>query len=157
MEAAGSGLTSYSALNRDTTHFFLIIIESNFPNNAETVLNMFVCFCQALECYKCSLGIGSLCITSKTTCKSGEQCFSGVGEAASVINIKMKGCLPVTKCNMTEDTNFPSSNSNATVYSMTKMCCNTNLCNAAPGLPGASALSLALASISALLVARVLV
>lgn len=69
----------------------------------------------------------------------------------------MKGCLAVADCNQTKDTNFPSSDSNATVYTMTKTCCNMDLCNTAPGLPGASGLSLALATITALFVAHVLV
>lgn len=66
----------------------------------------------------------------------------------------MKGCLAVAKCNQTEDTNFPSSDSNGTVYTMTKTCCNMDLCNAAPG---ASGLNLALATITALFVAHMLV
>ncbi|XP_049457684.1 uncharacterized protein spaca4l [Epinephelus fuscoguttatus] len=76
---------------------------------------------------------------------------------AKVIDIQMKGCLEVAKCNMTEDVNFPSSSSNATVYTVTKTCCNTDLCNAAPGLPGASGLSLAFATIAALFMANILV
>lgn len=63
----------------------------------------------------------------------------------------------MAECNKTKEVNFPTSSSNATVYTMTKTCCNTNLCNAAPGLPGASGLGLGLASITALLVAQVLV
>ncbi|XP_032391982.1 sperm acrosome membrane-associated protein 4 [Etheostoma spectabile] len=108
---------------------------------------------QALTCYKCSLGIGTFCITSKTTCNSGEQCFSGVGKAAGFVDIMTKGCISVDKCNMTEPTTF----GNQTVYSLTKTCCNTDLCNAAPGLPGSSALSLALATITALFVVNALV
>ncbi|XP_033492127.1 sperm acrosome membrane-associated protein 4 [Epinephelus lanceolatus] len=126
------------------------------------ILQLFaVGFCfavaQAMECYKCPIGLWNLCITTKTTCKSGEHCFSGVGKAAKVIDIQMKGCLEVAKCNMTEDVNFPSSSSNTTVYSMTKTCCNTELCNAAPGLPGASGLSLAFAAVAALFMANILV
>ncbi|XP_034747190.1 sperm acrosome membrane-associated protein 4 isoform X2 [Etheostoma cragini] len=108
---------------------------------------------QALMCYKCSLGIGTLCITTKTTCSSGEQCFNGVGKAGKVVDIMTKGCLSVDKCNMTEPTTF----NNQTVYTLTKTCCNTDLCNAAPGLPGTSALGLALATITALFVVNVLV
>ncbi|XP_035038074.1 prostate stem cell antigen-like [Hippoglossus stenolepis] len=110
---------------------------------------------QALQCYKCTFGIGNICITSETECKAGEHCFSGTGTAVGVMDIKKKGCLAVADCNKTMETNVP--NSNSTVYSMTKMCCNTDLCNAAPGLPGASGLSLALATITALLMAQILV
>ncbi|KAM4538915.1 sperm acrosome membrane-associated protein 4-like [Odontesthes bonariensis] len=118
-----------------------------------------LCFAvgQALQCYKCSIGFGDLCITSKTTCNEGEHCFSGTGKAAGFLDIKMKGCLETAKCNKTEDVNFPSSSSNTTLYKMTKMCCNSDLCNAAPGLPGVSVLSLTLAAISTVFAANVLV
>ncbi|XP_037651461.1 protein Bouncer [Sebastes umbrosus] len=112
---------------------------------------------QTLQCYKCIIGIGDVCITSKTDCAVGEQCFSGEGKAANVISIKMKGCLEVAKCNKTEQTTIPGTSSNATVYTITKTCCDTPLCNVAPGLPGTSALSLALATVTALFAANVLV
>ncbi|KAM9339776.1 sperm acrosome membrane-associated protein 4-like [Symphorus nematophorus] len=113
---------------------------------------------QALQCYKCSIGVGDLCITTKTTCESGEHCFSGIGTAAGVLDIKMKGCLKVADCNQTKEVNLPASSSNSTsVYSMTKTCCETDLCNAAPGLPGASGLGLALATVTALFLANTLV
>ncbi|GAA6235554.1 sperm acrosome membrane-associated protein 4-like [Lates japonicus] len=111
---------------------------------------------QALQCYECKLGLWNLCLTSKVTCNSGEHCFSGEGEAAGFVNIKMKGCLAVAECNKTKEVNF-NSGSNSTVYSMTKTCCSTDLCNAAPGLPGASGVNLAFASVAALLLANVLV
>lgn len=76
-------------------------------------------------------------------------CFSTAG----VLDIKTKGCLAVSECNSTKDVKFPESDSNTTVYTMTKTCCNTDLCNAAPGLPGAGGLSLALATFTALFVA----
>ncbi|XP_068567361.1 prostate stem cell antigen-like [Cebidichthys violaceus] len=110
---------------------------------------------QALQCYKCDFGLGSLCLTSKITCGSGEQCFSGVATAVGFVDIKTKGCLQVAKCNKTENTDV--GNSNATIYSVMKTCCNTDLCNAAPGLPGNSGLSLALATITALFMANILV
>ncbi|RVE67098.1 hypothetical protein OJAV_G00114670 [Oryzias javanicus] len=115
-----------------------------------------VCFAlgQTLECYQCSLGLWNLCITTKTTCNSGEHCFSGLGKAAGFVDIKTKGCLAVEKCNMTENQNFGV---NTTLYKLTKTCCNTNLCNGAPRLPGGAGLSLAAAVVSALITARVLV
>ncbi|XP_068431898.1 sperm acrosome membrane-associated protein 4-like [Clinocottus analis] len=109
---------------------------------------------QSLQCYKCTIGFGDLCITTKTTCDAGEHCYSGVGKAAGFVDIKMKGCLAVAMCNKTEDANFPASSSNTTIYTMTKTCCNTNLCNAAPGTSG---LSLALATVTALFMANILV
>ncbi|XP_070777752.1 sperm acrosome membrane-associated protein 4-like [Enoplosus armatus] len=127
------------------------------------ILQLFaVGFCfaigQALQCYKCSLGIGDLCITTKTTCDSGEQCFSGVGKAVGFVDIKRKGCLKVSECNQTKEVNFPATDANSTtLYTMTKTCCETDLCNAAPGLPGHSGLSLAFAIVTALFVANVLV
>uniref|UniRef100_A0A669BVS0 Uncharacterized protein n=1 Tax=Oreochromis niloticus TaxID=8128 RepID=A0A669BVS0_ORENI len=68
--------------------------------------------------------------------------------------IKMKGCLAVANCNMTNDVTFGT---NSTVYKMTKTCCNTDLCNAAPGVPGIPTLTLALATISAVFVGNLLV
>ncbi|KAM6904140.1 sperm acrosome membrane-associated protein 4-like [Lycodopsis pacificus] len=117
-----------------------------------------LCFAvvQSLECYECPVGLWNLCMTSKTTCPSGEVCYSGVGEAAGFLKIKRKGCMKVTECNKTENVNFPAS-SNTTIYTITKTCCSINLCNAAPGLPGASGLSLALATITALFMANILV
>uniref|UniRef100_A0A3P9JI48 Sperm acrosome associated 4 like n=1 Tax=Oryzias latipes TaxID=8090 RepID=A0A3P9JI48_ORYLA len=111
---------------------------------------------QTLQCYKCDIGFWNLCITSKITCKDGEHCFSGVGTAASFMDIKMKGCLAFASCNQTENVNFPS-NSNTSVYKMVKTCCNSELCNGAPRLPGGTGLSLAVAVMSALITARVLV
>ncbi|XP_029370805.1 sperm acrosome membrane-associated protein 4-like [Echeneis naucrates] len=126
------------------------------------ILQLFaVGFCfavgQALQCYKCKLGIWNLCITSITTCEEGEHCFNGVGHAVSFMNITMKGCLKVADCNQTKEVNFPTSTSNSTAYSMTKTCCTTNLCNAAPGLPGAAGVSLAFATVATLLAANILV
>ncbi|XP_070840226.1 sperm acrosome membrane-associated protein 4-like [Chaetodon trifascialis] len=112
---------------------------------------------QALQCYKCAIGIGELCLTTKTTCDSGELCFSGEGKAVGFLDLKMKGCLAVAECNQTKNVDFPTTSNSSTVYSMTKMCCDTDLCNAAPGLPGTSGLSLALATITALFIANTLV
>ncbi len=69
----------------------------------------------------------------------------------------MKGCLAEAECNKTTDVTFPGDDNQTTVYTMTKTCCNSDLCNTAPGLPGTSGLSLALATVSALFVANVLV
>ncbi|XP_003976061.1 sperm acrosome membrane-associated protein 4-like [Takifugu rubripes] len=111
---------------------------------------------QGLQCYKCDMGFWSLCYTTKVTCGAGEWCFSGVGEAASFVNIIKKGCLAEAKCNKTVNVNFPPSNTNSTVYTMTETCCNTDLCNGAPGLPGGSGVGVALATIAALFLTRVL-
>ncbi|XP_010898768.3 sperm acrosome membrane-associated protein 4 [Esox lucius] len=110
----------------------------------------------ALQCYKCDLGIWNLCLTSSVTCSSGQQCFSGVGTAAGFVDIKTKGCLALGSCNQTTTTSFPAG-SNTTVYSLTKTCCNYDLCNGAPGLPRATFLTLALGTLITLFMTKVLV
>ncbi|XP_027891360.1 prostate stem cell antigen-like isoform X3 [Xiphophorus couchianus] len=110
---------------------------------------------QNLQCYKCSIGLWNVCLTTKTTCDVGQHCFSGEGGTGD-LKIKMKGCLDLAKCNKTENVNLPGT-SNTTMYTMLKTCCNTNLCNAAPGLPGASALSLAAVTMFSLLAANFMV
>ncbi|KAM9824808.1 prostate stem cell antigen-like [Neosynchiropus ocellatus] len=122
------------------------------------VLAVGFCFAlgQALVCYDCDIGLFSLCLTGSTTCKAGEFCFSGTGEAAGFMDVTMKGCLEASQCNKTSQVNFPGS-SNNTLYSMTKTCCDTDLCNAAPGMPGGPVLPLALATLATLLVTKILV
>ncbi|KAF7664079.1 hypothetical protein LDENG_00190650 [Lucifuga dentata] len=110
---------------------------------------------QALQCYECKIGFWNLCYTTKTTCDTGEHCFSGVGKAAGFMDIKTKGCLNMAQCNKTEDVNFPASENSTKLYSMTKTCCDTDLCNAAPGLPTTPGLTLALASVTAVFLALV--
>ncbi|XP_062855932.1 sperm acrosome membrane-associated protein 4-like [Trichomycterus rosablanca] len=82
----------------------------------------------ALQCYKCDLGLGSLCLTSKTTCQTGELCFNGKGTAAGVIKFTQKGCLAVADCNKTSNVNIQGSNDTIT-YEINKTCCATDLCN----------------------------
>lgn len=155
-------ITVWSAQTRQAGSFESSLLTLFLPNMNRVILQLVaVGFCfavgQALQCYKCKVGFWDLCITTKTTCENGEQCFSGVGKAAGFVDIKTKGCLIKAECNQTKDVNFPSSSSNTTVYTMTKTCCDTDLCNKAPGLPGVSGLPLALATITALFVANVLV
>uniref|UniRef100_H2RP87 Lymphocyte antigen-6, epidermis n=1 Tax=Takifugu rubripes TaxID=31033 RepID=H2RP87_TAKRU len=112
---------------------------------------------QGLQCYKCDYGLLVAVLHHKVTCGAGEWCFSGVGEAGNARRgVKYKGCLAEAKCNKTVNVNFPPSNTNSTVYTMTETCCNTNLCNGAPGLPGGSGVGVALATIAALFLTRVL-
>ncbi|XP_024251888.1 sperm acrosome membrane-associated protein 4 [Oncorhynchus tshawytscha] len=111
---------------------------------------------QALKCYKCDLGLWDLCYTTKVDCNAGENCFSGVGKAVKVLDIKMKGCLKVNECNKTTTTDFPTS-SNHTVYDIKNSCCDTDLCNTAPGLPRMSILPLALTTLSTAFMTKVLV
>lgn len=115
-----------------------------------------LCFAvgQALQCYKCKIGFFNLCFTTKTTCESGQHCFNGEGKAVGFVDVTTKGCLNVADCNKTNEVNFPESSSNTTVYTLTKTCCDTDLCNGGPGLPAASGLSLALATLTTLFIAR---
>ncbi|KAB5586794.1 hypothetical protein PHYPO_G00005630 [Pangasianodon hypophthalmus] len=84
------------------------------------------CSGQALECYHCDLGFWDMCHTTKMNCSAGEQCFVGIGVAASVLKIKMMGCLAKDDCNKTTVVTFPA---NKTLYKMTKNCCDKNYCN----------------------------
>ncbi|MCJ8728566.1 hypothetical protein PDJAM_G00005960 [Pangasius djambal] len=84
------------------------------------------CSGQALECYHCDLGFWDMCHTTKLNCSAGEQCFVGIGVAASVLKIKMMGCLAKDGCNKTTIVTFPA---NKTLYKMTKNCCDENYCN----------------------------
>ncbi|XP_016368511.1 sperm acrosome membrane-associated protein 4-like [Sinocyclocheilus rhinocerous] len=111
---------------------------------------------QALQCYECKLGFWYLCITSKKTCDAGEHCFSGIGKAGGLVDIKMKGCLEVSNCNKTVEANFPS-NSSTKVYQMKKMCCSTDLCNSAPGHFHMSAVSMAFATINSVFTVKFLI
>ncbi|XP_015232449.1 lymphocyte antigen 6 complex locus protein G6d-like [Cyprinodon tularosa] len=116
-----------------------------------------LCFAvgQGLQCYKCSFGIGSLCITSNITCESGELCYSGkVGTGD--LKFKMKGCLKEADCNKIKNVTLPGS-SDTTLYSINRTCCSTDLCNAAPGLPGTSGLSLAAVTIFSFLAANFII
>ncbi|XP_028820679.1 sperm acrosome membrane-associated protein 4-like [Denticeps clupeoides] len=112
-----------------------------------SIVAVALCFAvgETLLCYKCDIGFFNLCVTSQMTCAANQQCFSGVGKAAQVINIKMKGCLDIGLCNQTSDVNFPSS-SNTTIYKMTKTCCATDLCNSGPGVVSLSVLTLLVTS-----------
>ncbi|XP_059366317.1 sperm acrosome membrane-associated protein 4-like [Carassius carassius] len=111
---------------------------------------------QALQCYECNLGVWNLCITSKKTCDAGQQCFSGIGKAGGLVDIKMKGCLEVSKCNITEQVNFLS-NSSTKVYQMMKTCCSADLCNSAPAHFHLSALSMAFTATSSVFMVKLLI
>ncbi|KAM3858176.1 sperm acrosome membrane-associated protein 4-like [Diretmus argenteus] len=111
----------------------------------------------ALNCYKCDIGFWNVCLTRETTCAAGEHCYSGVGQAVGVVNVMMKGCLKEMDCNKTQEVNYPSSSSNNSVYTMTRTCCDSDLCNAAPGLPTGAMLPLTLAAITTVLMSKVLV
>ncbi|XP_062855940.1 sperm acrosome membrane-associated protein 4-like [Trichomycterus rosablanca] len=107
----------------------------------------------ALQCYRCDLGLGSLCITTTTTCQASESCFSGKGSAASVIKFTQKGCVATADCNKTTSVNVPGINT-ATLYDMYKTCCSTDLCNAA--MPLTNTLTLTIGSLVSLLLAKML-
>jgi len=74
--------------------------------------------------------------------------------SAGVVDIKMKGCLEVSKCNKTEQVNFPS-NSSTQIYKMTKTCCSTDLCNSALG--HFSAVSMAFTTITSVFMLKFLI
>ncbi|XP_048848576.1 sperm acrosome membrane-associated protein 4 [Brienomyrus brachyistius] len=110
-----------------------------------------------LQCYKCDIGFFGACITTTTTCSGlTDQCFNGVGTAALFMKINMKGCLAVSSCNQTSDVAF-GSNSNSTIYKMTKTCCSTNLCNLAPRGAYGSLLSITLLTLTGAMITGALV
>ncbi|XP_064205097.1 lymphocyte antigen 6 complex locus protein G6d [Anguilla rostrata] len=109
----------------------------------------------ALQCYNCDLGLASLCITTKITCKTGEQCFSGKGKAVGFVPITQKGCLADAECNKVSNVTFGD---NHAVYTTNRTCCNQDLCNSSPRLAAPALLPLTVATISAsLLMSRTLV
>jgi len=59
---------------------------SELPSRSQLKHNHAICSScvpagHGLQCYKCDIGIFSLCATSKEDCAAGEQCYSGVGKA----------------------------------------------------------------------------
>ncbi|XP_017319123.1 sperm acrosome membrane-associated protein 4 [Ictalurus punctatus] len=99
------------------------------------------CSGQTLDCFQCELGFWDMCHTTKTNCSAGEQCFVGIGVAASVLKIKMMGCLANDHCNKTTIVTFPA---NKTLYKMTRTCCGENYCNGGPEVLMASLTLMAL-------------
>ncbi|KAJ8273788.1 hypothetical protein GJAV_G00105530 [Gymnothorax javanicus] len=111
---------------------------------------------QALQCYYCAIGLGKLCITSEVTCKEGEQCFSGTGEAVGFVPVKMKGCLATKDCNQVDMVSL--GDNSTTLYAMNKTCCAVDLCNSAPSLTAPSLFPVTMATFCAsLLMSRTLV
>ncbi|XP_042596719.1 sperm acrosome membrane-associated protein 4-like [Cyprinus carpio] len=90
------------------------------------------CLGQTLECFRCELGFWDLCYTTKTNCSDRDElCYVGTGKAASVLDIKVKGCLPMEKCNKTTVVEFLA---NKTLYTLETTCCEEDLCNAGPSI-----------------------
>ncbi|WP_411024045.1 hypothetical protein, partial [Salmonella sp. s58079] len=85
------------------------------------------CSGQTLECFHCELGFWDMCHTTKINCSAGEQCYVGIGVAASVVKIKTMGCLAKDDCNKTTVVTFPANKT--TLYKMTNNCCDENYCN----------------------------
>ncbi|KAK7906993.1 hypothetical protein WMY93_015605 [Mugilogobius chulae] len=109
----------------------------------------------SLKCHACAISVLNKCaIGLKMDCKSGQQCYTGKGKKVGFIDAMEKGCLDVGDCNRTASVNVPGTE--AAVYSMTRTCCTTDLCNSAPtSLP--AVLQLALASVAAVFGANALV
>ncbi|KAF3707277.1 Sperm acrosome membrane-associated protein 4 Precursor [Channa argus] len=110
---------------------------------------------QGLQCYNCDIG-NQCTTTTKVTCQDGEKCFSGLGKAADNLDIVSKGCLASDDCDKTEDFEYTAIDP-AVTYSLTKTCCDTELCNGGSKLSGASGLALAFTTIIALFVANILI
>ncbi|XP_075868895.1 protein Bouncer-like [Nelusetta ayraudi] len=87
-----------------------------------------------LQCFKCDLGFWDACYTTETTCVPGERCFTGRGKAGE-LDIKTLGCARAEECEMETTVEFLF---NATVFVMTKHCCNGPFCNSAHKLESAA-------------------
>uniref|UniRef100_UPI003AAE2E82 protein Bouncer-like n=1 Tax=Centroberyx gerrardi TaxID=166262 RepID=UPI003AAE2E82 len=87
---------------------------------------------ELLECFRCDLGFWDACYTTKTNCSYGERCYTGRGKAADVLDIKTLGCVKAEECEAATTVELFS---NATIYVMTKYCCDTPFCNTAHKLP----------------------
>ncbi len=53
------------------------------------------------------------------------------GFSASVLDIKVKGCLPMEECNKTTVVEFLA---NKTFYTLKTTCCEEDFCNAGPSI-----------------------
>ena len=83
-------------------------------------------------------------------CFFGVKCVTSVCSLADVLDVKILGCVRAEECELvTRVEIFP----NMTFYTMTRSCCDTDLCNAAPSLPLITRLPLAMASLSAIFLA----
>ncbi|KAJ3598137.1 hypothetical protein NHX12_001651 [Muraenolepis orangiensis] len=83
---------------------------------------------ELLECFRCDLGLWDACYTTTVYCLSGESCFTGRGKAAGLLEVKTQGCVRTEECGRETTLElYP----NATVYTVTKHCCQAPLCNAA--------------------------
>ncbi|XP_052003761.1 sperm acrosome membrane-associated protein 4-like [Xyrauchen texanus] len=87
------------------------------------------CSGQTLKCFRCDLGFWDLCYTTKSNCSNDELCSVGIGKAATVLDIKVMGCLAIDQCNKTTVVEFPA---NKTIYTMKTTCCEEDFCNAGP-------------------------
>ncbi|XP_043116252.1 protein Bouncer-like [Puntigrus tetrazona] len=104
---------------------------------------------QTLKCFRCELGFWNLCYTTKTNCSDNELCYVGIGKAASVLDIKVMGCLPTEECNKTTSVEFLA---NKTLYTLKTTCCEEDFCNAGPSIQ----LSLAPLLLTVLLIAEMM-
>ncbi|XP_033912016.3 sperm acrosome membrane-associated protein 4-like [Acipenser ruthenus] len=81
---------------------------------------------QALQCYKCDLGVFGICSKSIINCTGAtDKCYNANGKSASLLLVQEKGCVALTSCN----TNNNNTVFQQVVYSITKVCCDGELCN----------------------------
>ncbi|CAL8247200.1 unnamed protein product [Lota lota] len=87
---------------------------------------------ELLECFRCDLGFWDACYTTTVYCSTGERCFTGRVKAVDLLDVKTQGCVKTEECSAETTLElYP----NATLYTMTKHCCDTAFCNAAHTLP----------------------
>ncbi|KAK2830559.1 hypothetical protein Q5P01_018490 [Channa striata] len=94
------------------------------------LLTLFVTV-ESLSCYKCDVEIFSSCLKKAQVNCTGTQntCYTAVANfSADFLTIYDRGCIAESECK-----NQTGSVLNVN-YTITRRCCNTNLCNAASPL-----------------------
>ncbi|XP_071356410.1 protein Bouncer-like [Trachinotus anak] len=118
---------------------------NKFLWSCAALLTLFVTV-ESLSCYTCDVAVLGYCLHEEpVNCtKNQKTCYSAVAKfSADLLDIHERGCIEDNKCN-NESGTILSVN-----YTITRTCCNTNLCNGATTiqLPMTAALCAALVAV----------